>query len=85
MERKQYLHYFHQNKIWYYWLDNSPAVKAFRPVELKTFTQIAPEHINTQKEIKDYLHSKYPDVILVHTVPYHMGSTPGHSGSGRKK
>ena len=85
MERKQYLHYFHQNKIWYYWLDDSPAVKAFRPVELKAFIQNAPEHIATKKEIKDYLHSKYPDAILVHTMPYHMGSAPGHSGSGRKK
>ena len=61
------MHYFHQNKIWYYWLDDSPAVKAFRPVELKTFMQNAPEHITTKKEIKDYLHSKYPDAILIST------------------
>lgn len=62
----KYIHYFYSFKYWVYWLEGMPSAKILDPLNMFPRIRVAPNYVVTHDDIVNYLHSKYPDAIMVY-------------------
>lgn len=72
------LHYMHYQKQWFYWFDEYTDKKYYRKYNDPNIIWID-ENIITERQCREYLKEKYPDVEIIKSIAYHYSPGPGGS------